>query len=122
MESKKQGIDENFNVSMPTKENIEYAFKNLLFYLTGSSCLDIYRSNHKKFNQVFTKAKHILKNYVDNNSLIYINEKELEDIKFDLIDLDQETKVLQSYYAEWSLLWLEAIMSLRKSEIMKTGK
>ena len=39
----------------------------------------------------------------------------------DLIDLDTETKSLKSYFAEWSLLWLEAIISLRMSEIKMGG-
>jgi len=38
-------------------------------------------------------------------------------IKYDLIDLEVETQALKSYFAEWSLLWLDAIISLRKSEI-----
>ena len=46
----------------------------------------------------------------------------LEYIKFDLIDIDTETKILNSYYAEWSLLWFEAIISLRKSEIKMKGE
>ena len=41
----------------------------------------------------------------------------LEKLRNDLIDLDTETKSLKSYFAEWSLLWLDAIISLRMSEI-----
>ena len=33
------------------------------------------------------------------------------------MDLDAETKKLKSYFAEWSLMWLEAIISLRMSKI-----
>ena len=47
-----------------------------------------------------------------------IDEEKLKNIRFDLIDLDIETQLLQSYFAQWSLLWLEAVMSLRMSEIM----
>ena len=89
----------NFNVGNPTKENIDYAFKNLIFYVTAASQL------------------HLYKDYKNNESLICINEEKLQNIKFDLIDLDTETKALKSYFAEWSLQWLEAIMSLRMSEI-----
>ena len=33
---------ENFNVGNPTKENIEYAFKNLIFYVTVATKLNVY--------------------------------------------------------------------------------
>ena len=55
--------------------------------------------------------------YLNNENLISIEEQKLQNIKFDLIDLDTETKSLKSYYAEWALQWFEAIMSLRISEI-----
>ena len=29
-------MSENFNVGNPTKENIDFAFKNLMFYITAS--------------------------------------------------------------------------------------
>ena len=59
----------------------------------------------------------ILAIYVNKENLSSIDEKMLQDIKFDLIDLDVETQSLKSYFAEWSLQWLEAIISLRMSEI-----
>lgn len=37
---------ENFNVGNLTKENVDYAFKNLVFYVNASLQLDIYK--HKK--------------------------------------------------------------------------
>ena len=42
-------------------------------------------------------------------------------MEFELIDLDTEAKSLKSYFAEWSLLWLDAIISLRMSEIKLGG-
>ena len=63
----------------------------------------------------------MLSKYVNNGILSIISTKDLEDIKFALIDLDVETKDLESYFAEWSLLWLEAIISLRISEIKMAG-
>ena len=51
--------------------------------------------------------------YVNKKNLASIDENILQSIKFDLIDLDTETKALNSYFAEWSLLWLDAIISLR---------
>lgn len=107
----------DFNVGVPSRENIEYAFKNLFFYVNGALCLDIYQKQKKAFEQVEVKLKHILSMYVNGNSLSIIDEETLQDVKFDLIDLDDETKLLKSYYAEWSLMWLEALMSLRISEI-----
>ena len=74
----------------------------------------------KTFEKVLVEINMILATYVNKESLVYIDEENLQNIKFDLIDLDTETKSLKSYFAEWSLLWLEAIISLRMSEI-KTG-
>ena len=59
----------------------------------------------------------VLATYVNKENLVSIDEVKLQNIKFDLIDLDNETKSLKSYFAEWSLLWIEAIISLRMSEI-----
>ena len=41
-------VEDNFNVNKPTEENIEYAFKNLLYYLTGSVYLNIYKYSKKE--------------------------------------------------------------------------
>lgn len=112
-------MDENFNVGTPTKENIDYAFKNLIFYVTSSTRLDIYKEQKAKFEKVLTEVNNILAIYINKNALVSIDEKVLQNIKYDLIDLDNETKSLKSYFAEWSLLWLDAIISLRISEIKK---
>ena len=108
---------ENFNVGNPTKENIDYAFKNLIFYVTGATKLDIYKDKKYDFEKVLVEINEILALYVNEENLISIDEQKLQNIKFDLIDLDTETKTLKSYFAEWALQWLEAIMSLRMSEI-----
>ena len=34
-------MDETFNVGNPTKENIDFALKNLIFYVTTLTKLDI---------------------------------------------------------------------------------
>lgn len=112
-------MEERFNVGNPTKENIAYAFKNLIYYVTASIHLDIYKEQKEKFKKVLVKINKILEIYVNKENLISINEKELQNIKFDLIDLDIETKSLKSYFAEWSLLWLDGIISLRMSEIKR---
>ena len=114
-------VKENFNVGNPTKENIDYAFKNLIFYVTASTQLDIYIEQKENFKKVSDKIITILATYVNKESLIPINEEKLQNIKYDLIDLDTETKSLKSYFAEWSLLWLDAIISLRVSEIKLEG-
>lgn len=118
----KKNIEKEFNVGTPTKENVEYAFKNLLYYLTASTCLEIYCDRKKDFELILDKVKETFAEYINSGNLSVINEKKLEYIKFDLIDIDTETKVLNSYYAEWSLLWFEAIISLRKSEIKMKGE
>lgn len=109
-------MNENFNVGNPTKENIEFAFKNLIFYITASIQLDIYKGLKEDFEKVLVEVTKILATYVNKGNLTSIDEEKLQNIKFDLIDLDTEAKSLKSYFAEWSLLWLEAIISLRISE------
>jgi hypothetical protein len=114
-------MEETFNVGNPTRENIDYAFKNLIYYVTASTQLDIYREQKENFEKVLVEIKTILETYVNKENLVSIDEEKLENIKFDLIDLDTETKSLKSYFAEWSLLWLDAIISLRMSEIKMGG-
>ena len=114
-------MDETFNVENPTRENIDYAFKNLIYYVTASVQLDIYSDQKENFEKVLAQINTILATYVNKESLVFINEEKLQNIKFDLIDLDTETKSLKSYFAEWSLLWLDAIISLRMSEIKMGG-
>jgi len=114
-------MDETFNVGNPTRENIDFAFKNLIFYVTASTQLNIYQEQKESFEKVLIEIKKILATYVNTESLIAINEDFLQNIKFDLIDLDTETKNLKSYFAEWSLLWLDAIISLRMSAINLGG-
>ncbi len=114
-------MDETFNVGTPTKENIDYAFKNLIYYVTASTQLDVYSKQKENFKKVLIEINTILATYVNKESLVFINEEKLQNIKFDLIDLDTETKSLKSYFAEWSLLWLDAIISLRMSEIKMGG-
>lgn len=114
-------MKETFNVGNPTKENIDYAFKNLIFYVTASTQLDIYKEEKENFEKVLIEINTILSTYVNEESLVSIDEKKLQNIKFDLIVLDTETKSLKSYFAEWSLLWLDAIISLRMSEIKIGG-
>ena len=114
-------MNEKFNVGNPTRENIDYAFKNLIYYVTASTQLDVYSKQKENFKKVLTEINTILATYVNKESLVFINEEKLQNIKFDLIDLDTETKSLKSYFAEWSLLWLDAIISLRMSEIKMGG-
>lgn len=118
---KNKEIVKEFNVATPTKDNIEYAFKNLIFYLIASTSLKIYEYKKKEFEKVIEKVKNILKVYIEKGDLNSVSEEKLEDVKFDLIDLDTDTKTLNSYYAEWSLMWLEALISLRKTENKKGG-
>ncbi len=114
-------MNENFNVGNPTKENIDFAFKNLIFYVTASTQLNMYREKRNDFKKVLIEIEKILSIYVNKENLSSIDEEELKNIKFDLIDLDAETKALKSYFAEWSLLWIDAIISLRMSEIKIGG-
>lgn len=114
-------MEGTFNVGKPTRENIDYAFKNLIFYVIASTKLDIYKQQKESFEKVLVEINEVIGIYVNNEKLESIDEKKLQNIKFDLIDLDTETKSLKSYFAEWSLLWLDAIISLRMSEIKMGG-
>ena len=44
-------MDEIFNVGNPTKENIDFALKNLIFYVTASTQLDIYKEQKNNFQK-----------------------------------------------------------------------
>ena len=114
-------MEEIFNVGTSRKENIDYAFKNLVFYVTASTQLDLYKEQKENFKKVLNEINEVLKSYVNTENLVSINEETLQNIKFNLIDLDVETKAVKSYFAEWSLLWLDAIISLRASEIKLGG-
>lgn len=109
-------IGENFNVGTPTKENIKYAFKKLYFYLKGCSNLEDYKEYREKFYKILKEVETISSIYNKTKKLFNIEDKILQDIKFDLIDLVDETRLIKSYYAEWSLQWAEAIISLKMSE------
>lgn len=112
-------MNKDFNVGIPTQDNIDCAFKNLLFYLTASSKLNLYKSDKEEFQKVLIKVNKILEIYINKGKLESISEDLLQDIKYDLIDLDVKTQVLKTYYAEWSLLWLDALISLRQNTIKK---
>ena len=58
-------MNENFNVGNPTKENIDYAFKNLIFYVTASTQLNVYREKKEDFKKVLTEINKILSIYVN---------------------------------------------------------
>lgn len=114
-------MEETFNVGNPEKDNIIHAFKNLIFYVSASIQLQIYEDYKDYFKKVLNKINDILSIYINNEKLSLIKEEELQDIKYNLIDLDVETKSLNSYYAEWSLLWIDAIISLRIIELKNEG-
>ena len=46
-------MEETFNVGNPTRENIDYAFKNLIYYVTASTQLDIYKEQKENFEKDF---------------------------------------------------------------------
>ena len=58
-------MEETFNVGNPTKENIDYAFKNLIFYITRK----ILKFN-KKLVIIIKQDKGI-----DSTTLIYSNKQ-----------------------------------------------
>ena len=70
-------MNENFNIGNPTKENIDYAFKNLVFYVTASTQLNMYREKKEDFKKVLTEINKILSIYVNKENLSSIDEEEL---------------------------------------------
>ena len=114
-------FDNEFNVNVSTKENIEYAFKNLLFYVNSSFYLDEYKEYKELIHKILVKVNSVFDMYVNGDDLLKLTDEDLEDIKLDLIDLDSETKINKSYFIEWSLMWVEAIIALRKTEMKKLG-
>ncbi len=114
-------MKEDFNVNNPTTENVEYAIKNLLFYVSASASIEEYKNYNKLYNEVLAKIYKILPIYFNMKKLKYINSDDLMKIKEDLMDLDWKTKLMNSYYGERALLWIEAIITLRQSEINLDG-
>ena len=114
-------MKENFNVATPTKENIDYAFKNLIYY--ANSCIELEEySNYKdEFKKVLYKINKLLSIYVNKNDIELISDNDLNEIKLDLIDLDVETQKLNSRFAGYLLIWIEAIISLKMMK-KKRGK
>ena len=104
----------DFNVNNLSKDNTDYAFKNLIYYIDASIELKEYKDYKKQFEIVLSKVKKILSIYINENDICKIDDNLLEDIKYDLIDLKVLTESLDSYFTEWSLQWLEAIISLKK--------
>lgn len=103
----------DFNVGNPTKENIDFAFKNLIYYINASIELEEYKEYKEQFKKVLLKINNILSIYVNKEDICLIENELLQDIKYDLIDLKVISENLNSFYAEWALQWLEAIMSLK---------
>ena len=114
-------MKDNFNVANPTKENIEYAIKNLLFFVTASASIEEYENYKEQFNKVLININSVFQTYFNEGNLKSIKEDALIDIKETLMDLDWETKLMNSYYAERALLWSEAIITIRQSEINLGG-
>ena len=103
------------------QKNIEHAIKNLLFFVTASASTEEYKNYKELFNNVLVKINKALPVYFKTGSLKNIDKDDLQDIMYDLLDLEVETQGMNSYYGEWSLLWIEAIITIRQSEINLGG-
>ena len=114
-------MEDNFNVANPTKENIDYAIKNLLFFVTASASIEEYKNYKNLFNDALVKINKVLPIYFNTGSLKNIDKDDLQDIMYDLLDLEVETQLMDSYNAERAFLWIEAIITLRQSEINLGG-
>ena len=114
-------MKDNFNVANPTKENIEYAIKNLLFFVTASAAIEEYKEYKELCMNALDKINRVLPIYFNSGSLKNIDKDDLQDIMHDLLDLEVETQLMNSYYGERALLWIEAIITIRQSEINLGG-
>ena len=115
-------MEDNFNVENPTKENIEHAIKNLLFCVTAAASMDEYKECKELCNNALTKINKVLPIYFNTGSLKNIEIDDLQEIMYDLIDLEVEAQDKKAYYyGEWSLLWIETIIRLRLYEIKLGG-
>ena len=115
-------MGDNFNVENPTKENIEHAIKNLLFCVTAAASMDEYKECKELCNNALMKINNVLPIYFNTGSLKNIEIDDLQEIMYDLIDLEVESQDKKAYYyGEWSLLWIETIIRLRLYEIKLGG-
>jgi len=111
-------VKDEFNVENPTKENIEHAIKNLLFCVTAASSLEEYRECKELCNAALVKINKVLSIYFNTGSLKNINVDDLQDIMYDMIDLEVASQDMYAYrYGEGALLWIEVIARLRFYEI-----
>lgn len=92
---------------------------NFYFFVTAS--IKEYKDYKIQFNDALAKINKVLPTYFETGTLKTIKKDDLQDIMYDLLDLEVETQGMYSYYAEWSLLWIEAIITLRQSEINLSG-
>ena len=99
------------------QKNIEHAIKNLLFFVTASASTEEYKNYKELFNNVLVKINKALPVYFKTGSLKNIDKDDLQDIMYDLLDLEVATQLMNSYYAERAFLWIEAIITLRQAEI-----
>ena len=82
-------MKETFNVGNPTKENIDCAFKNLIFYVTASTQLDIYKEKIGSvpvlllddiFSELDKKRKNKLIDYINHAGQVIITTNDIRDI------------------------------------------
>ena len=67
-------MNEKFNVGNPTKENIDYAFKNLIYYVTASIQLDVYSDQKEDFEKILAeiaKMGLVVKSYTPTEEARY---------------------------------------------------
>ena len=111
-------MEDNFNVENPIKENIQHAIKNLFFCVTAASSIDEYKECKELCNNALMKINKVLPIYFNTGSLKNIEIDDLQEIMYDLIDLEVESQDKKAYYyGEWSLLWIEVFVRLRLYEI-----
>ena len=85
-------MEETFSVENPIRENIDYAFKNLIFYVTASTQLDIYIEQKENFKKVLDEINTILAIYVNKESLVSINEEKLQNK-----EMSEDEFILQAF-------------------------
>ena len=61
---------DDFNVANPTKENIEYAIKNLLFYVTAAASIEEYR-DYKEHSDYYVEPYPSLQDHLEISLCFY---------------------------------------------------
>ena len=90
--------------SIPSEENINYAFEKLIMPLTASTGYKYYEDVHNDFQEILKIVSNWLIIYVNTLNLNNINIEEFNDVKTKLFELYE--KNLGGYYIQDAYEWI----------------